>query len=189
MSQQGPLVIVSNREGQALAGAIAQVKAFPLLDSGWSEAIDALTRLRPAAVIATDLDGQTDILANLADRAARIDPYVPLIALDPGVDHGRIVRQHHMEAHVVQVIECIGCGNPDSSSYEQISRTLQDVRFCPRLWVVGLKVTVLVEEVWQEVASFRPLPPLEGANATLTEGNLHELPRQLTMPESLAHRS
>lgn len=84
MSQQGPLVIVSNREGQALAGAIAQVKAFPLLDSGWSEAIDALTRLRPAAVIATDLDGQTDILANLADRAARIDPYVPLIALDPG---------------------------------------------------------------------------------------------------------
>lgn len=84
MSQQGPIVVVSNREGHALSDAIAQVKAFPLLDSRWNEAVDAVTRLRPAAVIATDFDGHTDALAALADRAARIDPYVPLIALDPG---------------------------------------------------------------------------------------------------------
>lgn len=84
MSQQGPIVVVSNREGHALAGAIAQVKAFPLLDSGWPDAVDALSRLRPAAVIVTDLDGHTDMLASLAHRASGIDPYVPLIAIDPG---------------------------------------------------------------------------------------------------------
>lgn len=84
MSQQGPIVIVSNREGQALAGAIAQVKAFPLLDSDWSDAVDAVTRLRPAAVIAADLDGHGDMLAHLAEHAGRIDPYTPLVAIDPG---------------------------------------------------------------------------------------------------------
>jgi hypothetical protein len=84
MSQQGPIVIVSNREDHALAGAITQVKAFPLLDSGWSDARDALTRLRPAAMIAADPDGYAGPLADLADDAARVNPYIPLIALDPG---------------------------------------------------------------------------------------------------------
>lgn len=84
MSQQGPIVVVSNREGHALAGAIAQVKAFPLLDSRWTEATDALARLRPAAVIATDTDNHADTLAALANHAASIDPYVPLVAIDPG---------------------------------------------------------------------------------------------------------
>ena len=84
MSQQGPIVIVSNREGHALSGAIAQVKAFPLVDVSWSDAMEAVARLRPAAVIATDLDGHEDMVADLADRAARIEPYLPLIALDPG---------------------------------------------------------------------------------------------------------
>lgn len=84
MSQQGPIVVVSNREGHAVTDAIAQVKAFPLLDSGWSDALEALTRLRPAAAIATDLDGHAGTLTTLADRAASTEPYMPLIALDPG---------------------------------------------------------------------------------------------------------
>ena len=80
MSQQGPIVIVSNREGHALAGAITQVKAFPLVDVGWSDAMEAIARLRPAAVVVADLDGREDMLANLAERAARVEPYLPLIA-------------------------------------------------------------------------------------------------------------
>jgi hypothetical protein len=83
MSQQGPIVIVSNREGHALAGAITQVKAFPLVDVSWSDALEAAARLRPAAMIAADLDGREDVLGVLAERTARIDPYLPLIALDP----------------------------------------------------------------------------------------------------------
>jgi hypothetical protein len=85
MSQQGPIVIVSNREGEALAGAIAQIKAFPLVDVGWPDAIDGVARLRPAAVLATGLDGHEHILTDLAERIANLDPYMPVIALDSGI--------------------------------------------------------------------------------------------------------
>lgn len=84
MSQQGPIVTVSNREGRTLADAISQVKTFPLVDVGWSDTADAIARLRPAAVLAADLDGHEVALANLAKQAAQVDPYVPVLAVDPG---------------------------------------------------------------------------------------------------------
>lgn len=84
MSQQGPIVTVSNREGRTLADAISQVKTFPLVDVGWPDTADAITRLRPAAVLAADLDGHEVALANLAKQAAQVDPYVPVLAVDPG---------------------------------------------------------------------------------------------------------
>ena len=84
MSQQGPIVTVSNREGRTLADAIAQVKTFPLVDVSWADAADAIARLRPAAVLAADLDGHEAALANLAKQAAQADPYVPVLAIDPG---------------------------------------------------------------------------------------------------------
>lgn len=84
MSQQGPIVTVSNREGHALADAVAQVKTFPLVDVGWPDAIEAVARMHPAAVLATDLEGNTDALAELARQVAHIEPYLPLVALDPG---------------------------------------------------------------------------------------------------------
>lgn len=84
MSQQGPILTVSNREGRTLADAIAQVKTFPLVDVGWPDAADAIARLRPAAVLAADLDGHDAALASLAKQAAQADPYVPVLAVDPG---------------------------------------------------------------------------------------------------------
>jgi hypothetical protein len=84
MSQQGPIVTVSNREGHALADAVAQVKTFPLVDVGWPDAVEALARLHPAAVLASDVAGNTTALTALARQAARAEPYLPLIALDPG---------------------------------------------------------------------------------------------------------
>ncbi len=84
MSQQGPIVTVSNREGHALADAVAQVKTFPLVDVGWPDAMEALARLRPAAVLASDVGDNTPALNALAHEAARAEPYLPLIALDPG---------------------------------------------------------------------------------------------------------
>lgn len=84
MSQQGPIVTVSNREGRTLAEAIAQVKTFPLVDVSWADAADAIARLRPAAVLAADLDGHEAALADLAKQAAQADPYVPILAVDPG---------------------------------------------------------------------------------------------------------
>lgn len=84
MSQQGPIVTVSNREGHILADAVAQVKAFPLVDVGWPDAINAVARLRPAAVVAADFENNENALTDLAERAAQVDPYMPVIALDPG---------------------------------------------------------------------------------------------------------
>ena len=84
MSQQGPIVSVSNREGLALADAVARVKAFPLIEVNWPDAIDAVTRLRPAALLVSDVADNAAALTALAQRTERAEPYVPLIALDPG---------------------------------------------------------------------------------------------------------
>jgi hypothetical protein len=84
MSQQGPIITVSNREGTALAEAIAQVKMFPLIDVNWPDAVDALGRLNPAALLVSDVKDNTAALTELASRTARAEPYLPLIALDPG---------------------------------------------------------------------------------------------------------
>jgi hypothetical protein len=84
MSQQGPIITVSNREGHALADAVAQVKTFPLVDVNWPDAVDALARLRPAAVLVSDVEHNIAALADLARRTAGDEPYLPLIALDPG---------------------------------------------------------------------------------------------------------
>lgn len=81
MSEQGPIVVVSSREDDALAGAVARIEMFPLVEVGWSEAIDAVTRLRPAAVLATA--GGNTSLHELAHALEDATPYVPLIALDP----------------------------------------------------------------------------------------------------------
>ncbi len=81
MSEQGPIVVVASRESDALAGTVARITMFPLLEVGWSEAIEAVARLRPAAVLAAATGNPVfhDLARALADAA----PYVPLIALDP----------------------------------------------------------------------------------------------------------
>ncbi|CAN5260714.1 hypothetical protein BH10PSE10_BH10PSE10_01700 [soil metagenome] len=84
MSQQGPIVAVSNRDGRALTGAVAQVKAFPLVEVLWPDAVDAVARLHPAAILVSDVKDNATALANLAERTAYAEPYLPLIALDPG---------------------------------------------------------------------------------------------------------
>jgi GGDEF domain-containing protein len=81
MSEQGPIVVVSSREDDALTSAVAGIEMFPLVEVGWSEAIDAAARLRPAAVIATA--GGDVPFRDLARVLAAAAPYVPLIALDP----------------------------------------------------------------------------------------------------------
>ena len=83
MSQQGPILIVSHRESHALA-ALADVKTFPMIEAGWPEAADAIARLNPAAVTASDIGGNESALSRLAQQTAKAAPYLPLIALDPG---------------------------------------------------------------------------------------------------------
>jgi len=80
MSEQGPIVVVTRREDDALAGTVARIAMFPLVEVSWSEAGDAVARLGPAAVLATASDAAFHDLARTLEQAA---PYVPLIALDP----------------------------------------------------------------------------------------------------------
>lgn len=84
MSQHGPILVVADG-ACPLAGTIAELKLFPLVEARWEEASSALRRLRPAAVLAmvSRTGGALDALA--ADVAA-IAPYVPLIVLDPPAD-------------------------------------------------------------------------------------------------------
>lgn len=73
MSQQGPIVVVSNREGYRSLGRDRAGQGVSAARFRWNEAVDAVTRLRPAAVTPRDFDGHADALLP-ADRAARIDP-------------------------------------------------------------------------------------------------------------------
>jgi GGDEF domain-containing protein len=84
MSQQGPIVVVANPESPALGPALTNIDAFPLIETGWPDATDAVARLRPAAVIAVEAAANADALDDLARQAAAAEPYTPLIVLDPG---------------------------------------------------------------------------------------------------------
>lgn len=83
MSQQGPILIVSNGAGSPLAVAVAQLKIFPLVESTWIDAADAIDRLRPAAVLTGDVELNEALAARVARQLDAIEPYTPLIALDP----------------------------------------------------------------------------------------------------------
>ncbi len=83
MSQQGPIVVVSKPDDEALTSAISQIKSFPLVDVAWPDAVDAITRLKPAAVLVTDTVTDDVTLRRLAQQLDRMQPYVPMIAIDP----------------------------------------------------------------------------------------------------------
>src|SRR5947209_8774009 len=81
MSQQGPILLVSSGQPAFLAAALPDTKMFPVVETGWSEAARAVEQLQPAAVLASG-DGGPDFAA-LAAQVAQIEPYVPLVAIDP----------------------------------------------------------------------------------------------------------
>ncbi len=83
MSQQGPIVLVSNGESALPTAALGEAHIFPVVDATWDDAAEAITRVQPAAVIATD--GDADALAALAQQIEAQQPYVPLLVLDPAV--------------------------------------------------------------------------------------------------------
>ncbi|MCX7309588.1 MAG: GGDEF domain-containing protein [Afipia sp.] len=83
MSQQGPILIVSNGAGSPIADAVAALKIFPLVESDWAEAADAIARLQPAAILAGDTEANEATLAKVARQLKAVTPYTPLIVIDP----------------------------------------------------------------------------------------------------------
>ncbi len=83
MSQQGPILFVSDTERLPLAVALDDCKLFPLIDSSWANACDAVERLQPAAVIADMSSVDEATVAAVAGKAATMTPYLPMIGIDP----------------------------------------------------------------------------------------------------------
>jgi hypothetical protein len=83
MSQQGPILVVSSGEPSSVATALSETKMFPVIETGWSEAAHAVGQLQPAAVLMSGEAGPG--FAALAAQIADIEPYVPLVVIDPKV--------------------------------------------------------------------------------------------------------
>ncbi|RTL54631.1 MAG: GGDEF domain-containing protein [Bradyrhizobiaceae bacterium] len=83
MSQQGPIVVVSDRASVPFTDAIGEARLFPVIETGWSEAVQAVRRVQPAAVIVADTQHNDEPLAALARQAEVSQPNAVLIVLDP----------------------------------------------------------------------------------------------------------
>jgi hypothetical protein len=83
MSDQATIVAVSNQQPAAFAAALAESNIFPVVDATWGEALDAVARLQPAAVVVSASADDMPTFQALAKRLGAKQPYVPLIAIDP----------------------------------------------------------------------------------------------------------
>jgi hypothetical protein len=87
MSQQGPILVVSTARRPSFAVTIEIGKLFPVVETEWADAVHAVEQVQPAAVLAATSDTDEAGLAELAERVAARQPYLPLIAVDPRVPH------------------------------------------------------------------------------------------------------
>jgi len=83
MSQQGPILIVSNAGRPMFARALDEAQLFPLIDASFAEAADAIRTMQPAAVLIAAAGLLQADFAALASQIGARKPYVPLLALDP----------------------------------------------------------------------------------------------------------
>jgi hypothetical protein len=86
MSQQGPIIVVSNAGRPAFATALDDAKIFPVIDTVWADAPRAVEQLQPAAVLVAMPDAVEPGFARLAKQIAARQPYLPLIAVDAKTD-------------------------------------------------------------------------------------------------------
>jgi hypothetical protein len=85
MSQQGPIIVVATAERRSLATALGDSKIFPIIDASWADASHAVEQLQPAAVVAVISGTGEPRFESLAQQIAARQPYLPLIAIDPGM--------------------------------------------------------------------------------------------------------
>ena len=83
MSQQGPLIVVSNAGRPSFASTLDDAKMFPMIDAGWADASRAIEQLQPAAVLVATEKAAEPRLQALAKQVAAQRPYLPLITVDP----------------------------------------------------------------------------------------------------------
>lgn len=80
MSQQASVLCITDSDTPA-SQTLTDLGIFPLIDTAWYDADEAIARLQPAAVLV--MDGDDKRLAAVAAQVAALSPYVPLITIDP----------------------------------------------------------------------------------------------------------
>ena len=83
MSQQGPLLIVSNAGRPAFVSALDEARMFPLVEARFEDAARAVTQAQPSAILVNMHDIDQAQFESLAKLAASRTPYLPLIAVEP----------------------------------------------------------------------------------------------------------
>ncbi|MGA7805524.1 GGDEF domain-containing protein [Bradyrhizobium sp.] len=85
MSQQGPILVVSNEVRPSFLPSLDAAKLFPLIEVAFADAARAVAQLQPAAILAAMAGAGDPHLEPLAKQSASAKPYLPLIAVDPKV--------------------------------------------------------------------------------------------------------
>lgn len=82
MSQQGPLLLVSNQGRPAFATVLDEAQMFPLIETSFADAPRAVEQVQPSVVLA-DMSGTDGVqFAALAEQIDARKPYLPLIAVN-----------------------------------------------------------------------------------------------------------
>jgi hypothetical protein len=85
MSQQGPILVVSNEARPSFLSSLDEARLFPVIEVAFADAARAVTEMQPAAVLAAMAGAGNPHLEPLAKLSAGAKPYLPLIAIDPNV--------------------------------------------------------------------------------------------------------
>ena len=81
--QQGPIIVVSDDKQPAFMAALDEGGMFPVIETTWAEASRAIAQLQPAIVLAVAPEGAGAELESIAGQIGRIQPYLPLLVIDP----------------------------------------------------------------------------------------------------------
>ena len=83
MSQQGPILVISDDARPTLVAALDEAKLFPIVEVGWADAARAVIDVQPAAVLAGTAGASEPAFAELAKQIGAQGPYLPLVAFEP----------------------------------------------------------------------------------------------------------
>ena len=83
MSQQGPILVVSSDGWPPFVTALDEAQMFPVIETGWVDAVRAVAQVQPSIVLAAMFDGAEARLAALAKEITARSPYLPLIVVEP----------------------------------------------------------------------------------------------------------
>jgi GGDEF domain-containing protein len=81
MALQGPIVVIADNKDADLVAALGADGAFPIVEATWRDGADAIARIEPAAVVATEPEHPSEHAGKVRAAIAKAGtPYLPVIA-------------------------------------------------------------------------------------------------------------